>query len=259
MDEGILEQAKAFMHAHLKEEFSLADLAQAVRYSPFHLAREFKQATGLSIMEHARQARVHAAAAELAAGQGVCETAMAFCFDTHAGFTRAFSAEFGCTPKEYRAFAEKKKHYKGVEIMNESSVKIRHVCRDDVQDLWENCYSAMTPRQITELKIQPNIEAERAGLGFLLVAEVDGVVVKPLALSKRAHHIPLGFVGDNIYKADSILERLLEETRRQAKSLGISALMAIEDANSESSLAFQAFGFRVVLSAGGLDYLMQAI
>ena len=143
--------------------------------------------------------------------------------------------------------------------MDDSHIKIRHVCKDDVQDLWENCYSAMTPRQITELKIQPNIEAERAGLGFLLVAEVDGVVVKPLALSKRAHHIPLGFVGDNIYKADIVLERLLEEMRRQARGLGISALMAIEDAGSESSRAFQAFGFKVVLSAGNLDYLMQAI
>ena len=259
MDDSILAKAKEFIQAHLKEEFSLGDLAQAVGYSPFHLAREFKQATGMAIMEHTRQARVHAAADELAAGQSVCDTAMAFCFDTHAGFTRAFSAQFGCTPKEYRAFSEKKKHYKGVEIMDDSNIKIRHVCKDDVQDLWENCYSAMTPRQITELKIQPNIEAERSGLGFLLVAEVDGVVVKPLALSKRAHHIPLGFVGDNIYKADIVLERLLEEMRRQARGLGVSALMAIEDTDSESSLAFQAFGFQVVLSAGGLDYLMQAI
>jgi AraC-like DNA-binding protein len=259
MDDSILAKAKEFIRAHLKEDFSLSALAREVGYSPFHLAREFKQGAGMTIMEYTRQARVQAAATELADGSGVCDTAIAYCFDTHAGFTRAFSAEFGCTPKEYRAFSEKKKHYKGVTIMSDSIIKIRHVCTDDVQDLWENCYSAMTPRQITELKIQPSIEAERMGLGFMLVAELDGTVVKPLALSKRAHHIPLGFIGDNIYQKDIVLQKLLEEMRRQAKGFGISALMAIEDVGSESSRAFQAFGFRVVLTAGDLDYLMIGI
>ena len=37
--------------------------------------------------------------------------------------------------------------------MNKTEIKIRLVCKDDVQDLWENVYSAMTPRQILEDKI----------------------------------------------------------------------------------------------------------
>ncbi len=42
--------------------------------------------------------------------------------------------------------------------MDGNNIVIRPVCRDDLQDLWENVYSAMTPRQITENVILPAVE-----------------------------------------------------------------------------------------------------
>jgi len=264
MDEIILEKAKEYIRAHLREEFSLGDLAQAVGYSPFHLAREFKHATGLAIMEHTRQARVHAAAADLADGYGVCETAMAHCFDTHAGFTRAFSAEFGCTPKEYQTHAQKMKTMeRGITVTKDTKIVIRHICRDDVQDLWENVYSAMTPRQITEDKIQPAIEGYKRREGLELVAQVDGRVVMSLPLSKPTW-IPLGFVWDNDFTLDGgdgdiVMRKLLDEMKRQAKSLGITTLLSPQYANSEASQAMQSMGFQKVMESGEWEYLMMAI
>jgi len=264
MDDSILAKAKEYIHAHLKEEFSLGGLAQAVGYSTFHLAREFKQATGLAIMEYTRQARVHAAADALAAGQSVCDTAMAFCFDTHAGFTRAFSAEFGCTPKEYREHAQKMKTIeRGIAIMEDSKIVIRHICKDDVQDLWENVYSAMTPRQITEDKIQPAIEGYKKRERLELVAQVDGRVVMSLPLTKPAW-IPLGFVWDNNFTldggdGDKIMQLLLDEMKRQAKSLGITALLSPQETGSEASRAMQSMGFEKVMKSGEWEYLMMAI
>jgi len=96
----------------LKDEFSLGELADNVGYSVFHLAREFKDATGLSIMEYARNRRVTAASEEIAKGRGVCEIAMEYCFDTHAGFTKAFVAVFGCTPREFQNHSRKMKTIK---------------------------------------------------------------------------------------------------------------------------------------------------
>ena len=143
MDTIQINKAKEFITEHLKEEFSLNDLASSVGYSAFHLAREFKNSTSLSIMEYTRNERILAASKELCNDFNICDIAMEFCFDTHAGFTRAFTAVFGCTPKEYQAHTHKMKTAeRGIIIMENSKIVIRHICESDVQDLWENVYSA---------------------------------------------------------------------------------------------------------------------
>jgi len=147
MDTTHINKAKTFISEHLKEEFSLNDLAHSIGYSAFHLAREFKNATKLSIMVYTRNERILAASKELSSDFNVCDVAMEYCFDTHAGFTKAFIAVFGCTPKEFQAYSRKMKTAeRGITIMENSKIVIRHICESDVQDLWENVYSAMTPQ-----------------------------------------------------------------------------------------------------------------
>ena len=165
---------------------------------------------------------------------------MEYCFDTHAGFTKAFITVFGCTSKEYQIHARKMKiSKKELEIMNKAEIKIRLVCKDDVQDLWENVYSAMTPRQILEDKIMPALEAYKAGTGLLLVAEAGDKVVMSLPLTKPAW-LPLGFVWDNNFvltggDEDNIMGLLMKEMANQAKCLGIDTLLSPQKKNSESS------------------------
>ena len=263
MEESFVSKAKAFADMHLKEEFSLNELAKAVGYSAFHLAREFKQQTGVSIMDYVREKRILSSANDLADGRGVCDTAMEYCFDTHAGYTKAFVAVFGCTPKEYQEHLQKMKTIeRSIAIMDTAKIKIRYVCKDDVQDLWENVYSAMTPRQITEDKIEPAIEAYKAGKGLLLVAEVDGKVVMSLALSKPSW-IPLGLVGDDHYTLtggdeDIVMQKLVDGMRHQAKALNITALVSPQYKNTEESKAMQSFGFTKVFESGEWEYLMMA-
>ena len=259
-----IEKAVAFINDRLKDEFTLNELAEAVGYSAFHLAREFKDATGLSIMEYARNQRVAAAAKELETGRGVCDVAMDYCFETHAGFTRAFFSVIGCTPKEYQDHCHKMRTIeRGVAIMGQTKIVIRHVCKDDVQDLWENVYSAMTPRQITEDKILPNIEAYKRREGLMLVAEVDGRVVMSLPLTKETW-LPLGILWDNNYTLDGgdrdiIMRKMTEEMKRQAKMIGISTLMSPQHTGSDSSKAMQSLGFGKVMESGEWEYLMMAV
>lgn len=154
MEAAHINQVKAFINEHIKDEFSLHEVAEHVGYSAFHLAREFKDETKLSIMEYTRNQRIWAASKELERGVGICDVAMEYCFETHAGFTKAFNAVFGCTPREFQEHLRKMKTIeRGITIMENTKIVIRHICKDDVQDLWENVYSAMTPRQITEDKI----------------------------------------------------------------------------------------------------------
>jgi AraC-like DNA-binding protein len=263
MEDIHVEKAKAFVNEHLKDEFSLNQLAESIGYSAFHLTREFKSATGVSIMDYARDQRIYAASKDIEEERRIVDIAMDYCFETHAGFTKAFSAIFGCTPKAYQDHCEKMKTSKGVSIMENSKIVIRHICKDDVQDLWENVYSAMTPRQITEDKILPMLEACKRGDGFELVAEVDGTVIMSLPFTKPTW-IPLGFVWDYNYTLtgfdrDQIMQKLLDELKKQAKRLGIGTLVSPQGRNSEASKAMQSFGFQKVNESGDWEYLMMAI
>ena len=267
MEQSCIEKVKKFVDWHLKQDFTLNELANHTGYSAFHFAREFKNTMGLSVMEYVRSQRIHAAAKEVASGKNICDVAMDYCFDTHAGFTKAFTAIYGCTPKDYAAYAKKQetnKTNKGVKLMDTSKIIIRHICKDDVQDLWENVYSAMTPRQITEDKILPAIENYKKGAGLELVAAVDGKVVMSLPMTKPAW-IPLGFLWDNCFTLDGgdgdiIMGKLLDEMKRQVKEyMGVSTLISPQGKDSDSSKAMQSFGFQKVMESDGWEYLMLAL
>lgn len=147
--------------------------------------------------------------------------------------------------------------------MDTSKIKIRHICKDDVQDLWENVYSAMTPKQIMEVKILPMQEAYTLREGVELVAEVDGVVVMSLPMTKPSW-IPLGFLGDNNFTltggdGDIIMGMLIHEMKRQAKQLGVTTLLSPQYKGSKSSVAMQSFGLNKVFESGDWEYLMMAV
>lgn len=93
---------RAFIHAHLQEPITASDIAKAAGYSQYHAARLFKEETHLSLFEYIRRARLLQSAYALRNGASkVLDIALDFVFDSHEGFTRAFSNAFGITPKKY--------------------------------------------------------------------------------------------------------------------------------------------------------------
>jgi len=95
-------RVKDYVAQHLQEAITASDLARATGYSQYHMARVFKEETGLSPFEHIRHERMTAAAHALRNGkQRVIDVAFDYVFDSHEGFTRAFSAGFGISPKKY--------------------------------------------------------------------------------------------------------------------------------------------------------------
>ncbi|SDN32801.1 helix-turn-helix domain-containing protein [Acetanaerobacterium elongatum] len=87
---------------HLCEPITLSELSRAAGYSPFHCARMFKEFTGKTPFEYIRAMRLTRAALKLRDEQPkVLDVALDYLFDSHEGFTRAFSREFGITPAKY--------------------------------------------------------------------------------------------------------------------------------------------------------------
>jgi AraC-like DNA-binding protein len=91
-----------FIESHFHQPITLHMLAEAAGYSPWHAARIFKAVTGKSPFEYIRTLRLSRAALRLRDEDvKIVDVAFDFVFDSHEGFTRAFSKHFGLSPQQY--------------------------------------------------------------------------------------------------------------------------------------------------------------
>jgi len=91
-----------YIEEHLHEIITLRNLSEVAGYSPWHCARIFKEHTGKTPFEYIRTLRLSKAALILRDEKvKVIDVAFDFVFDSHEGFTRAFSKEFGMSPRKY--------------------------------------------------------------------------------------------------------------------------------------------------------------
>lgn len=213
-------------------------------------------------MGYVRERRIFAAAEMIKNGSDICRAAMEYGFETHAGFTKAFNAVFNCCPRNYAAHC-RGDYWKGFDNMNYTQIAIRPVRADDVNDLWENVYSAMTPKQIAETKIAPSMEREKDKSGIELAAVADGTVIMTLPMIKP-FWIPVGFLFDNNYVKtndgrDDIMKRLLDEMKVQCGKMGVSTLISPQKAGSESAKAFAELGFKEAWTSDGWTYMAMSV
>lgn len=91
-----------YIEKHITEPITLLNLARAAGYSPWHSARIFRDVTGKAPFEYIRELRLSCAAVRLRDGDDrIIDIALDFVFGSHEGFTRAFSKQFGMSPREY--------------------------------------------------------------------------------------------------------------------------------------------------------------
>jgi AraC family transcriptional regulator len=98
-------EAARFIQENYARDVSLNHIAEAVHLSPFHVARLFKQALGVSPHQYLIQVRVNSARSLLSAGSGersLAEVATAVGFADQSHLTRHFKRLLGVTPKQLR-------------------------------------------------------------------------------------------------------------------------------------------------------------
>jgi AraC family transcriptional regulator len=92
-----------YIAANIKDDITLVNLAGIAGYSPFHFARKFTLAMGISPHRYMSRIRLENATAELAARKlPLAQIALNAQFSSQASFTRAFHRAIGMTPKEYQ-------------------------------------------------------------------------------------------------------------------------------------------------------------
>lgn len=93
-----------YVEAHLAGDLSLEALARRSGWSPYHLHRRFHAAVGEPPQQYVRRLRLERAAVWLKLSTtSVTAIALGAGYASHEGFTRAFRARFGVSPRRYRA------------------------------------------------------------------------------------------------------------------------------------------------------------
>jgi AraC family transcriptional regulator len=103
LDHIRLRRVLDYIAANIKDDITLVNLAGVAGYSPFHFARKFTLAMGISPHRYISRIRLENAMAELAARKlPLAQIALNAQFSSQASFTRAFHRAIGMTPREYR-------------------------------------------------------------------------------------------------------------------------------------------------------------
>lgn len=121
-----------YIKSHINDPITLYDMAQICGLSPWHASRVFKELIGKTPFEYIRACRISQAALKLRDEDvKVIDVAFDFVFDTHEGFTRAFSKQFGMNPFKYKKQTPPVKLFIPFQIKDAYQYKLRKESKMD--------------------------------------------------------------------------------------------------------------------------------
>jgi AraC-like DNA-binding protein len=107
----IADQVRERIHQQVGAKDTLQEIAAAVAYSPFHLARCFRAQTGVTIHQYRQGARLALGLERLRfSDEPITEIALELGFYDHSHFAAAFIRAFGATPSSVRASTQAGPH-----------------------------------------------------------------------------------------------------------------------------------------------------
>lgn len=105
-DLALMLKAIEFIEAHLTEEISVADMAEAVSFSLYHFSRTFSQATHFTPYDYLMRRRLcEAARCLLTSDEKIIDLACHYQFNAPETFSRAFRRVFQLSPRQAKLHA----------------------------------------------------------------------------------------------------------------------------------------------------------
>ncbi|MDP4089019.1 MAG: AraC family transcriptional regulator [Bacillota bacterium] len=91
-----------YIEENLKENLTVEKISEKTGFSPYHYYRLFNAYVGMPVMQYVRRRRMLHAIHDLASNEKrIIDIALEYGFNTHSGFSKAFSKEYDCSPSQY--------------------------------------------------------------------------------------------------------------------------------------------------------------
>ena len=97
----LIDDIFSYINNHITEEISLDNLEREFYVSKFHISREFKKATGITLHRYIVKAKLDLCKKLIEEGNTIIDVAHICGIGSYNNLFRAFKKEFGITPKEY--------------------------------------------------------------------------------------------------------------------------------------------------------------
>ena len=107
---GLLDQALAYVEAHLAEKITLGDIAKHCWVSQSTITQTFRNKLGVSFYRSVTQRRLIAAKTLIIEGVPLETVGRRVGFSDYSSFYRAFKQEFGISPRQFRKKQESPEH-----------------------------------------------------------------------------------------------------------------------------------------------------
>ena len=139
----IIQKSIDEIEANLQREITAAELADRAGFSLFHYYRLFQQATGLPVMQYILRRRLLHGVYAMKQGSSKIDAALAYGFDTYAGFYKAFCREFGATPSAFLESSRAKRPYR-IDITKEEHMTVTHKKAAQILQNWNLSDATLT-------------------------------------------------------------------------------------------------------------------
>ena len=124
-----------YIEENLKTELTADELANNSGFSLFHYYRIFKDVIGTPVMQYVLIRKLKNAIYEISHGSKMIDVALAYGFDTHAGFFKAFKREFDYSPTQYLKMHTVKRPHRII-LKQEEHIMISHKKIKEVLTNW---------------------------------------------------------------------------------------------------------------------------
>ena len=186
----IIQKSLDYIEDHLQTDITAAELAEMAGFSLFHYYRLFQQATGLPVMQYILRRRLLHGVYAMKQGSSKIDAALAYGFDTYAGFYKAFCREFGSTPSDFLESSRARRPYR-IDITKEEHMTITHKKAAQILQNWN-----MGDETITDIYYEvtgnKNDNACYAGDGYVLKYTANlGKLKKHIEVSEALESIGL--------------------------------------------------------------------
>ena len=114
-----------YIEDNLKAEITMEELSEMSGFSLYYYRRLFHGIVGMSVNQYILRRKLLHAIYEISIGNKMIDVALAYGFETYAGFYKAFVREFGYPPAKYLQLHNKRKPYK-IDVTKEKTAMMSH-------------------------------------------------------------------------------------------------------------------------------------